>query len=67
MAQIDAQAPELGILARLSSTVTVEDSKFGLQVWRETEHSLVGITLHQRAEEALLALLLARRDARVAP
>lgn len=68
MAQNPAQAPEPGVLARLSSTITVEEGPLGhLQLWREAglpNQADVAITLRPEAEAALLAFLLARQAAR---
>jgi hypothetical protein len=67
MAQIDVQPQEPNVLARLSSTVTVEESRHGLQLVREHYRGDRIITLHSRAEDALLALLLARKGVTLAP
>ena len=61
------QAPEEAILARLSSTITVEDAGYGLRLVRETDTNYSIITLGREAEDKLLALLLARKGIRLAP
>lgn len=61
VAQEATQAPEPGILARLSSTITVEESQRGIQIWRESDGGDACITLHAEAEDKLLACLLARK------
>lgn len=50
----------------LSSTVTAEVEHDRLTLWREGERD-VCISLTRRAEEGLLALLLARQEARRSP
>lgn len=62
-----AQPQEPGVLARLSSTITVEESPHGLQVVREHYQGDRIITLRPEAEDALLALLLARKGVRLVP
>lgn len=54
------------VLARLSSTITVEDGPCGyIQLVRETAIGLdQTITLRPEAEEALLAFLTARKESR---
>lgn len=64
MPQNPVQGPEEGVLARLSSTITVEDTRHGIQLWREGRNSDVCITLRPEAEDKLLELLLQRRSDR---
>jgi hypothetical protein len=61
------QAPEEAILARLSSTLTVEETTYGIQLVREHYRGDRIITLIPEAEDKLLALLLARKGVRLAP
>lgn len=60
-----------GVIAQLSSTITVEQARGGLlQLWRSSAHpnaAAVAITLSTQAEEALLHLLLARRGIKATP
>lgn len=62
VAQEATQPQEPGVLARLSSTITVEDAGYGrIQLWCDGAGSSRTITLRREAEEKLLALLLARK------
>lgn len=59
------QDPE--VLARLSSTLTVEDSRYGLRLVRAHYRGDMIITLRPEVEDALLAFLLARKGITLAP
>lgn len=61
-----AQDQEEAILARLSSTLTVEETTYGIQLVREHYRGDRIITLIPEAEDRLLALLLARKGIRLA-
>lgn len=63
MPQNAEQPQEKGILARLSSTITIEDAwPRGIQIWRESDGtSFDCITLRPEVEDKLLAFLLARK------
>lgn len=58
---------EPGILARLTSTITVEESAHGIELWSSGRMDEKCIILKPQAEDKLLELLLALRDARLAP
>lgn len=71
MAQNGAQPSEPGVLARLSTTITVEEGPASyITLWRESSWpntQPVAITLRPQAEAALLAFLLARRGVTLSP
>lgn len=68
---IQTTTTEPGVLARLSSTITVEEGPVGtIQLWRESAAPNtpdVSITLRPEVEDALLAFLLARKGITLQP
>ena len=56
-----SRAQEPVVLARLSSTITVEDGRHGIEIWSSGRVDEKCIILRREAEEKLLALLLARK------